>query len=70
MSKRKGATSALAKALLAEEEVEVQTQLQSTLGAVTQAQEMMDLGTGDVGELRQIYTKLSFLEKLNYSMFH
>ncbi len=63
LSKRKGATSALAKALLAEEEVEVQTQLQSTLGAVTQAQEMMDLGTGDVGELRQIYTKLSFLEK-------
>lgn len=63
LSKRKVATSALAKALLAEDEVEVQTQLQSTLGVLTNAQESVELETSSLDKLRQIYTRLSFLEK-------
>lgn len=61
--KKAEATSALAKALLADEEMQAQESLQSALGEVTQMEAGLDLEISAIDDLRRVYTKLSFLDK-------
>lgn len=63
LAKKSAATSALAKALLADEEIQAQEALQAALGEVTRAQSELDFGVSETSELRKLYTKLSFLDK-------
>ncbi len=63
LAKKRAAGSTLAKALLAEEEIRVQSELQATLAAVTSIREVLSFKVSQLAELRQLYTNLSFLEK-------
>ncbi len=63
LAKKRAASSALAKALLAEAEIRTQQDLQATLGQVTEALNQLDLDASDLNDLRKVYTQLSFLNK-------
>ncbi len=63
LAQKRKATSALARALLAEQEMEVQEGLQDALGKVTQAGEALDLSVREPQELRGLHTQLSFLDR-------
>ena len=67
-SKRSKASSALGKALLADEQIEVQESLQGVLGRVTAAHEeriseLARVDVDSVSDLEAVYTQLTFLDK-------
>ena len=63
LAKKRETTTMLGKALLAEEEIGVQTTLQEVLGAVSHLQNEAPLQDGPVRELLRLYGRLSFLQK-------
>jgi DnaJ-domain-containing protein 1 len=63
LAKKSAASSALAKALLADDEIQAQERLQAALGEVTRAENALDFGASETADLRRLYTKLSFLDK-------
>ena len=63
LAKKSAASSALAKALLAEEEFRAQESLQAVLAELNRAETSLTLDTSDPAELRRLYTTLSFLDK-------
>lgn len=63
LAKKSAASSALAKALLTEEEIQAQETLQTALAEVTRAESALDFQVSDPADLRRLYTKLSFLDK-------
>ena len=63
LAKKKEATTVLGQALLADEEAQVQEQLQAVLGEITQARDALSFAVEEPVELRALYTRLSFLEK-------